>query len=149
VAQDGVRNGLAGGEVGLDGGNVDPLRRVVGVVGAQEGDVAYAGGLGEVQEAGDLVGVRDAQHGSHQIQPVHARQGVPVGGRVVPVKPDVSSAAGRGASADSSSGELPGKQGAGSAGAAEDQCGGRFVAHDLIIGASVERIHACSARFFV
>ena len=66
-AQHRVREGRPGSEAGLDRGDVDALRRLVGVVCAQEGYVAYAGGLGEVKEIGDLLGIADAQDGGHQV----------------------------------------------------------------------------------
>src|ERR1700674_1852326 len=144
-----MRDSLAGGEGGLDRGNVDPLRRSVRVVGAEERDVSYTDGLGEIQEAGDSVDVRNAQHGSHEIEPVHADQGVRVGGRIVPVEAGVGAAPRRGTGGDPAKGEGPSQPRPGPAGASQDQYNRCSVAHCSMIGAWAELINACSAPIFV
>lgn len=120
IASARVRVGV---EKGLDRDrrDVDFAWRPIAVAGAEEGDVPHAGGLGLVQECGDLTGVPHAQRRSDQVDPVRPRESTRIRDRIVPVEEHVAAATGRGAGADTVLHEVPGDKRARPAAAAENE----------------------------
>src|ERR1700722_7200447 len=95
-----MRDGAAADQVELDGSRGDLRRGLGDAVGAYIRDGAHAGGLGEIEEGGDLVSEVRPHNRRDQVEALDPLEGGGVSRWIVPVEVDIGAEAGGGTDVD-------------------------------------------------